>query len=422
MAAVCFYFQIHQPFRLRKYTVFDSEPRYFDDAMNARLLRRIAERCYVPMNRLLLEMIRVHGGRFRVAFSITGTALEQLELHAPQVVQGLHALAQTRCVEFLGETFYHSLASLQRGGADGAGDGQGAGDSAGVATGAGHDAAEFREQVELHRRMIRRLFGQTPTVFRNTELIYSNRVAGLAAELGFTGVLAEGWEPVLNNRSTAFIYRAAVPQEFANLSTPPPLLLLRNHRLSDAIAYRFTDTRSPDFPLTDEKFANLVSQIGGRLCNLFMDYETFGEHTAADTGIFDFFAGLPEKLLASGNQFALPSDLLAAPEAALAGELDVPSPISWADESRDLGAWLGNAMQKNAADELYKLEAAVKQHADPRLLSDWRKLTTSDHFYYMATKESADAAVHNYFRPYDSPYDAYINYMNVLDNVRARAG
>lgn len=425
MPAVCLYFQIHQPFRLRKYTVFDSDARYFDDAMNERLVRRIAERCYVPMNRLLLEMIRMHGGRFRLALSITGTALEQFEMHAPEVAQGLHALAQTRCVEFLGETFYHSLAALQTRQPDSPPDpatdvpGRSLPEpKPGVCPGAG----EFREQVELHRRMIRRLFGQTPTVFRNTELIYSNRIAGLAAELGFAGILAEGWEPVLNNRSAAFIYRATVPREFASLSSPPPLLLLRNHRLSDAIAYRFADSRSPDFPMTDEKFAILVSQIGGRLCNLFMDYETFGEHQPAATGIFDFFRALPEKLFAHGCQFALPAELLAAPEAALAGDLDVPSPISWADEARDLGAWLGNAMQTHAAEELYKLEPLVKQHADARLLADWRKLTTSDHFYYMSTKDDADGAVHSYFRPYDSPYDAYINYMNVLDNIRARAG
>lgn len=427
MPAVCFYFQIHQPFRLRKYTVFDSDSRYFDDNMNSQLVRRIAERCYIPMNRLLLELIRSTGGKFRFALSITGTALEQLEIHAPEVVQGLHALAQTRCVEFLGETFYHSLAALQTRSITPPPDPSRTGTLTPPETLAPPPspltgAAEFREQVELHRRMIRRLFGQTPTVFRNTELIYSNRIAGLAAELGFTGVLAEGWEPVLNNRSAAFIYRAAVDREFSNLSSPAPYLLLRNHRLSDAIAYRFADSRSPDFPLTEDKFATLVSQIGGRLCNLFMDYETFGEHQSAATGIFDFFRALPEKLLETGNQFALPSELLAAPDAALAGELDVPSAISWADESRDLGAWLGNAMQTNAAEELYKLEPLVKQHADARLLADWRKLTTSDHFYYMSTKENADGSVHAYFRPYDSPYDAYINYMNVLDNIRARAG
>jgi alpha-amylase len=423
MPAVCLYLQIHQPFRLRKYTVFDSDPRYFDDAMNAQLVRRIAERCYVPMNHLLLELIRNHGGRFRLALSVTGTALEQFESYAPEVVQGLHALAQTRCVEFLGETFYHALASVQ-----------GAASRGAATEGAGE--REFREQVDLHRRMIKRLFGQSPIVFRNTELIYSNRTAQLAAEMGFRGVLAEGWEPALNNRSAAFIYRAigtggtAAPQaedpeDDADDGRRPVYLLLRNHRLSDAIAFRFADAASPDFPLTDEKFGHLVMQIGGRLCNLFMDCETFGEHQSAETGILDFMRAMPARLLDLGCSFALPGELVGGPAVETAGELDVPSPISWADEARDLGAWMGNAMQLNAAEELYKLEPAVKAHAasgsDPRLLTDWRKLTTSDHFYYMSTKEKADGGVHAYFRPYESPYDAYINFMNILDHLRARA-
>lgn len=405
MPSVCLYFQIHQPFRLRKYTVFDGNSDYFDNAMNAQLVRRIAEKCYVPMNRLLLELIRQHNGRFRLALSITGTAMEQFESYAPEVVQGLHALAQTRCVEFLGETFHHSLAAL-------------------------HSVGEFREQVELHRRMIKRLFGQTPGVFRNTELIYSNKIAALAAGLGFKGILAEGWEPALNNRSAAFIYRAikasgAAEGEGAEgqAGGGELYMLLRNHRLSDAIAYRFADARSPDFPLNEEKFTTLVSQIGGRLCNLFMDYETFGEHQAEATGIFDFMRALPGKLLEQ-NTFAMPGELLSVEggEPEVAGELDVPSPISWADEARDLGAWMGNAMQQDALAALYGMEGKVKGKEDGKLLADWRKLTTSDHFYYMSTKDKADGGVHGYFRPYESPYDAYINFMNVVDNLRARAG
>jgi alpha-amylase len=386
MPAVCLYFQIHQPFRLRKYTVFDTDPAYFDNALNARIVKRIAEQCYVPMNRLLLDLITQTEGRVRMALSVTGTAMEQFELHAPEVVHGLHALADTGHVEFLGETFYHSLASL-------------------------YSKSEFAEQVTLHRRMIKRLFNQETITFRNTELIYADDVALLAAELGFTGVLTEGWEPVLNNRSAAFVYRAA---------KAPVSLLLRNHRLSDDIAFRFSDPRSPDFPLTDEKFVHLVDQIGGQICNLFMDYETFGEHQSADTGILDFMRTMPLKLLEHHVDFRLPREIVAGGETA--GELDVPHPISWADEARDLGAWMGNAMQKDALDALYKLEHTVKLHANPKLLSDWRKLTTSDHMYYMSTKHSADGNVHAYFRPYESPYDAYINFMNVLDNLRARAG
>jgi alpha-amylase len=412
MPSVCLYFQIHQPFRLRRYTAFDTDHQYFDAGMNAHLVRRIAENCYVPMNRLLLELVTQHEGRFRVAFSVTGTAVEQLEAYAPEVVEGWQALAQTRCVEFLGETYYHSLSSL-------------------------HAEGEFREQVELHRQMIRRLFGQTPTVFRNTELIYSNRVAALAAELGFRGVLAEGWEPVLNNRSAAFAYRAAAGRAGGGPQGLAPVLLLRNHRLSDAIAFQFADARSPEFPLTEEKFAQLVAQIGGPLCNLFMDYETFGEHQAAATGIFDFMRALPGRLLAHNCDFRTPGELVAAADASAearaegggggggagtAGGVDVPSPMSWADEARDLGAWMGNAMQENALQDLYGLETAVKGRADAKLLADWRRLTTSDHAYYMSTKEAADGGVHAYFRPYESPYDAYINFMNILDSVRSRAG
>lgn len=409
MPAICLYLQIHQPFRLRKYTVFDSEPQYFDNAMNARLARRIAQRCYVPMARLLLDLIREHGGRFKVALSVTGTAMEQFESYAPEVVQGLHALAQTQCVEFLGETFYHSLAAL-------------------------HSEGEFREQVELHRRMIRRLFGQTPTVFRNTELIYSNRVARLAGEMGFRGILAEGWEPALNNRSSAFVYRAireggksqGVAEstgggEEGEREAGPLYLLLRNHHLSDAIAFRFADSQAPDFPLTEDKFAQRVGRIGGRLCNLFMDCETFGEHQEAATGIMDFLKALPGKLL-ERNTFVLPGELVGGEDVETAGELDVPMAISWADESRDLGAWMGNAMQVNALSELYRLEEKVKGSGNGKLLGDWRKLTTSDHFYYMSTKDKADGGIHSYFRPYDSPYDAYINFMNVVDNLRGRVG
>jgi alpha-amylase len=396
MPSVCLYFQIHQPFRLRKYTIFDGDSNYFDNAMNAQLVRRIAERCYVPMNRLLLALIRQHGGRFRLALSITGTALEQFESYAPEVVQGLHALAQTRCVEFLAETSHHSLAGL-------------------------HSVGEFREQVELHRKMIKRLFGQSPTVFRNTELIYSNRIAGLVSEMGFRGILSEGWEPALNNRSAAFIYRAIPQTDGTGPAAParPLYLLVRNHRLSDAISYRFADARSPEFPLSEEKFSTLVSQIGGRLCNLFMDYETFGEHLAEKTGIFDFMRNMPGKLL-EHHAFVTPEELLGTGgEVEVAGELDVPSAISWADEARDLGAWMGNAMQNNALEDLYGLEMKVKSKGDAKLLADWRKLTTSDHFYYMSTKDKADGAVHGYFRPYESPYDAYVNYMNVLDNQGA---
>ncbi|HUO08487.1 MAG TPA: glycoside hydrolase family 57 protein [Phycisphaerae bacterium] len=389
MPEVCLYFQIHQPFRLRKYTVFDTDPSYFDNALNARIAKRVADRCYLPLTQTLLDLVNQTHGRFRFAVSITGTAIEQLETHSPEVLHNLHALADTGHVEFLGETYYHSLTSL-------------------------YSRDEFAEQVAAHRLMLKRVFNQSPSTFRNTELVYSDDIAKLAAEMGFTGILAEGWEPVLNNRSSAFMYRAHT------VGGAPVSLLLRNHHLSDAIAFHFNDPASTDFPLTDEKFAHLVEQIGGQLCNLFMDAETFGEHHSPDTGIMEFLRAFPLRLLHHHIDFKLPREIIERGE--IAGELDVPHPISWADEARDLGAWAGNAMQKDALDSLYTLERTLKGHANPKLLADWRKLTTSDHAYYMSTKHANDGQVHAHFRPYDSPYDAYINFMNVLDNLRARAG
>lgn len=391
MAAVCLYLQIHQPFRLRKYTVFDAEPSYFDTTANAQILKTIAQRCYLPLTKHLLELISLHRGGFKVALSVTGTAMEQFEQHAPEVVHALHTLATTGCVEFLGETYYHSLASL-------------------------YSKTEFYEQVDLHKQMIKRLFGHTPTVFRNTELIYSSDIAAMAKEMGFAGILAEGWEEILKNRSAAFLYQAGK----TDLG-----LLLRNYRLSDTIAFRFSNRSAPEYPVTAEKFATLVDQIGGQLCNLFMDSETFGEHQRAETGIWEFLQQMPGQLRQHNAEFRLPREIIQ--QSAGAGELDVPLPMSWADANRDLGAWTGNTMQKNALEELYKLEPLLRKRNNPKLLSDWRKLTTSDHAYYMSTKGlggdpmRADGAVHAYFRPYDSPYDAYINFMNVLENLRARA-
>jgi alpha-amylase len=404
MPSVCVYLQVHQPFRLRKYSIFDSAPDYFDDGHNSEVIRRVAEKCYLPTMQALLEMIYQQRGAFRCGLSITGTALEQFESHAPAVVHALYALAKTGAVEFLGETYYHSLSAL-------------------------YSRQDFAEQVNLHRAMLHRLFAATPTVFRNTELIYSNDIALQARALGFHAALVEGWEPMLNNRSPAFVYEAmAAPsqRETGQASTteepaiPGVKLLLRNHSLSDQIAFRFSDPRSPDFPVTAAKLADHVAKIGGHLCNVFMDMETFGEHQAAETGIIDLLKQLPSVLLAGNCDFLTPSE--AAAKYPVAGVLDVPQAISWADEARDLSAWTGNAMQSNALQELYRMERAIRKTHDARLLADWRKLTTSDHTYYMSTKNWADGSVHEYFSPYESPYDAYINFMNVLENLRARAG
>jgi alpha-amylase len=388
MPSVCFYFQVHQPFRLRRYSVFDTDRDYFDDLKNAEVLKKVAQKCYLPANQMLLDAVKQLGGRFRLAFSISGVALEQFQQYAPEVLDSFHALSATGCVEFLNETYYHSLAFL-------------------------YSREEFRAQVEAHRKKVKELFNQEPRVFRNTELIYNNDLAHFVSHMGYDAVLTEGADHVLGYRSPNFIYR---PPHAPNLK-----LLLKNYRLSDDIAFRFSNRAWEQYPLTADKFTRWINQINGngQLCNLFMDYETFGEHQWAQTGIFEFMAHLPAEILKNPeNKFVTPSQ--ATDQCDPAGDIDVPHMISWADTERDLSAWLGNAMQSNALHELFKLEGALKEKGDEQLLADWRKLSTSDHFYYMCTKYFADGTVHKYFSPYESPYDSYINFMNVLDNVRSR--
>lgn len=389
MASVCFYFQVHQPFRLRRYSVFDTDHGYFDDHRNAQILNKVAGKCYLPTTRLILDLVRKHDGKFRVAYSLTGCVIDQLKQHCPEMIRLLTDLARTGCCEFLGETYYHSLSFL-------------------------YSRDEFLAQVNRHAVLMEELFGRRPTVFRNTELIYSNDVAGCVASMGgYQGIIAEGADHILGYRSPNYLYW---PHGTNSLK-----LLLKNYRLSDDIAFRFSNRGWTEWPLTADKFTKWVSQINGDgfVCNLFMDYETFGEHQWSDTGIFDFLAALPGEVLKSGvNNFKTPSQCARDYEAV--GEYDVPHMISWADTERDLSAWLGNAMQSNALHELYKLEAPIKATGDDDLLEDWRRLTTSDHFYYMCTKYFADGDVHKYFNPYESPYDSYINFMNVLDNLRSR--
>ncbi|MGD8453186.1 MAG: glycoside hydrolase family 57 protein [Phycisphaerae bacterium] len=388
MASVCFYFQVHQPFRLRRFSVFDREPNYFDEAANRDVCRKVAEKCYLPANTVIEKLVERYGGRFRVSYSLTGNILEQLQLYAPEVLESFQRLAATGAVEFLAETYCHSLAFL-------------------------YSRQEFTDQVALHHEMIRKLFGQTPRVFRNTELIYSNDVAKAAASMGYDVVLCEGADHLLGYRSPTYLYTP--PDDV------PVKLLLKNYRLSDDIAFRFGNQAWPEWPLTADKFARWVHQVNGNgfIVNLFLDYETFGEHQWAETGIFEFLEHLPEYVLAGGeNDFKTPSECAAAYDTS--GEYDVPHVISWADTERDLSAWLGNAMQSNALHELFRLEPAVRECGDPDLLRDWRRLQASDHFYYMCTKYLADGDVHKYFNPYDTPYDSFINFMNVLDNLRSR--
>jgi alpha-amylase len=389
MPSVCFYFQVHQPMRLRHYTVFDRDQRYFDESKNAAICRKVADKCYLPANRLLLKLIRRHEGRFKVAYSLTGVLLEQLERYSPEVLSTFHALADTGCVEFLAETYHHSLSFL-------------------------YSRKEFIEQVRMHVEAIECLFGCTPTVFRNTELIYNNDLALLIEAMGcFDAMLTEGADHILDQRSPNFVY---LPKRCRHTK-----LLLKNYKLSDDVAFRFSDRHWAEWPLTAGKFGQWISAINGTgaVVNLFLDYETFGEHQWEDTGIFEFVRHLPDEILRHpDNSFMTPSEVAAAYEPV--GTVDVPHAISWADIERDLSAWLGNPMQSSAIHELYRLEEKVKRTGDKRLLDDWRKLQISDHFYYMCTKYFADGDVHKYFNPYDSPYDSYINFMNVLDHLRSR--
>lgn len=388
MASVCFYFQVHQPYRLRRYSVFDTASTYFDDAKNAEICRKVANKCYLPANHCIYELIQRHEGRFCVAYSLTGVVMDQFEAYTPEVIESFQRLAGTGCVEFLAETYYHSLSFL-------------------------YSQEEFAAQVEMQQEKIERLFGKRSTTFRNTELIYSNEVAQAAHNMGYQAVLAEGADHILGYRSPNFVYRPP---------NAPIRVLLKNFRLSDDIAFRFSNRSWPEWPLKADKFADWVNQVNGNgyTVNLFMDYETLGEHQWEDTGIFDFFDHLPAEIMKHpDNDFKTPTDVAVRHDPV--GEFDAPQLISWADTERDLSAWLGNAMQSNALQEIYNLEATVKAKGDEALLNDWRRLQTSDHFYYMCTKYFADGDVHKYFNPYESPYDSYINFMNVLDNLATRA-
>ena len=408
MASVCFYFQVHQPYRLRDYTIFDNGTDYFDEAKNAEICRKVASKCYLPTNRLLLELIEKYQGKFRVAFSTTGTVLEQFQQYMPSVLDSFQRLASTGCVEFLSETYYHSLSFL-------------------------YSHEEFVEQIDAHRRLIRDLFGAKPRVFRNTELVYNNSLAETIEQIGgFDAIITEGADHILGYRSPNFVYR---PPNCNSLK-----LLLKNYRLSDDIAFRFSNRDWSEWPLKADKFSSWINAVNGNgfVVNLFIDYETFGEHQWQDTGVFEFMRHLPQEVLKHpDNDFKTPSQVAEAYDAV--DVVDVPNLVSWADTERDLSAWLGNPMQQNAIEELYKLEHIVKSFGtrdsglvtrqntsdEPRATSDeilasWRRLQTSDHFYYMCTKYFADGDVHKYFNPYDSPYDSFINFMNVLDNLKFR--
>ncbi|MBN2422657.1 glycoside hydrolase family 57 protein [Candidatus Woesearchaeota archaeon] len=386
MKNICFYFQVHQPHRMRKYPVFDigMNHNYFDELKNREIMQKVAKKCYLPANNLILKLIKETDGKLKVAYSITGIALEQFEKYCPEVLESFKNLSKTGCVEFLSETYYHSLSFL-------------------------YSKEEFKKQVIKHRSKIKKLFNQTPEVFRNTELIFNNELAHFVENLGYKAILAEGADHVLGWKSPNYIYRPKTTREIR--------LFLKNYKLSDDIAFRFSNKNWNEWPLTTEKYAKWISATEGQVINLFMDYETFGEHQWEDTGIFNFIRGLPQELIKKNMCFKLPRELI---DLNPVGELDIHHPVSWADVERDLSAWTGNKMQQTALNEIYKLEKAVLDSNDPELIEDWRKLQTSDHFYYMCTKWFADGDVHKYFNPYESPYDSYICFMNILNDLVLR--
>ncbi len=390
MRSICLYFQVHQPFRLKTYRFFDigRDHYYYDEYLNRSIVQRVARRSYLPANQIIMDLIHEYGSAFKVTYSITGLALEQFEKYAPEVIESFKKLAGTGSVEFLTETYSHSLASLR-------------------------SKEEFFDQVKQHSDKIEALFGQRPTVFRNTELIYSDRIGEMVAEMGYELMLSEGPRQVLGWKSPNFMYCNAV--------NPRLKLLLKNFRLSDDIAFRFSLQSWSEWPLTADKFAMWIQAFNPReeVVNLFMDYETFGEHQWADSGIFEFLKNLPHAVLSDTNyHFHTPSELLKLLQPVAA--IHVGHAISWADEEKDTTAWLGNEMQAEAVDKLYSLEDKVRKITRPDIRRDWNYLQCSDHFYYMCTKWFSDGEVHKYFTPYSSPYEAFINYMNVLSDFMIR--
>lgn len=390
MQHICLYFQVHQPYRLKRYRFFNigEDNKYFDDFENRMHMQRIANNSYLYTNKTLLDLIKQHKNKFKVSFSITGIAIEQFEEYAPEVLESFKELAKTGQVEFLAETYSHSLISMS-------------------------DKDEFKLQIQEHLKLIKKHFGQTPKVFRNTELIYDNLIGQTVAEMGFKAMITEGAKHILGWKTPNVLYY--------NVLKPELKLILKNYKLSDDIAFRFSDKAWDEYPLTAKKYAGWISKLDykNEVVNLFMDYETFGEHQSAHSGIFDFLKAFPEEIIKNTNfKFATPSEVAKKHEPV--ASMNVPYAISWADEERDITAWLGNDMQKEAFTKLYALAHKMKFIKRADLQKAWRYLQTSDHFYYMSTKILADGMVHNYFNPFNSPYDAFINYMNVLSDFHLR--
>lgn len=389
MPSICFYFQVHQPFRIRDYSFFDIGESHFyeDDIKNKEVLNKVADKCYIKTNQKMLELIQRHKGKFKISYSISGMAIEQFEKYRPDVLQSFIDLANTGCVEFLSETYAHSLSFI-------------------------FSKDEFTRQVKKHAEIIKKYFNQVPNVFRNTELIYNNELALFIENMGYKGIVCEGVDSLLGDRSPNFLYK---PVGTKNIK-----LFLKNYRLSDDIAFRFSDKGWKEFPLTADKFKNWVHAIAGNgeVVNLFMDYETFGEHQWASTGIFDFLDQLPAEILKHPDfDFKTPSEVIASCDTR--DTYDAHDFISWADTERDLSAWLSNSMQQEAIRQIYSLEKDVMACGDADMLKVWERLQTSDHYYYMCTKFWNDGDVHKYFSPFDSPYDAYMYFMNVFSDLES---
>lgn len=390
MKGVCLFFELHQPLRIRRYRFFDigNDHYYYDDYTNETILRNVADKCYLPANQAILELIKKYKDKFKVSFSLTGVLIEQLEAYAPEVLDSFRDLAATGQVEFLAETYSHSLACMGR-------------------------KNEFIKQVNKHRQKIEEYFGIKPVSFRNTEMVYSDEIGSWVAEMGFSALLTEGAKHILGWRSPDFLY--------CNNINPKLKVLLRNFQLSDDIAFRFGNRDWSEWPLTAEKYASWLKKRGkdAELINIFVDYETFGEHQKAETGIFKFLEALPGAVM-KNTDFTFMTPAQVVKEFQPVSAVKVPNPISWADEERDLTAWLGNDLQDAAFNKLYSLAERVDRCNDDGIKKDWEFLQISDHFYYMCTKFFSDGAVHQYFNPYESPYDAFMNYMNVLSDFEIR--
>jgi len=392
MRTLCLNFQLHQPFRLKKYHFFDigKDSYYYDDFKNKSIITKVAKNCYLPTNQVLLDLIKIYGDTFKVSFSISGLALDQLEMYAPEVIESFQKLAKTGNVEFIGELYAHSLASLI-------------------------SEEELVQQIKLYNQKIKRMFNTAPKVFRNTEMIYNDNIGEIVSKLGFDAIMTEGANHILGWKSPHFVYYNPV--------APKLKILLRHYELSDDIAFRFSDRSWAAWPLTTEKYVSWLNGLepSDKLVNLTMAYESFGEHHKADTGILAFLKALPNTLHQKSDfRLATPSEVIQkhTPKASL----HIPDTISWSDAEKDLTAWLGNEMQEEAFEKLYKLQSIVSKIKDKAIQRDWLYLQASDHFFYMSTKYYADEEVHNYFNPYDSPYEAFINYMNILSDFIRRIG